>query len=223
MSRRLSLTAVIACLMQFSALAFAGQIRGDYVETRSADVWTGPCFANGEVNLTGKEATIAWKIREGNWNGVKLDGLNVVAITRANATLGDPYKDPYPAHAVLLLDQRADAEQKHALIAFAKTMGGRLLENVVLVQSEPITMEVGEGAQHGSVILRAGDLARIETRSLSDKDHYCGNEETYYPPLTELSHSMPAVAVDNEYLGKSLGAEWKIFDKRSAFVGTFEH
>ena len=222
MSRKLFLTVSIFCLTLFSAPAFAGQIRGDYVETRSADVWTGPCFANGEVNLTGTEATIAWKIREGEWNGVKLDGLSVVAIARANATLGDPYKNPYPAHAVLLLDQKANAEQKYALIAFAKTMGGQLLENVVLVQSEPITMQVGEGAQLGSVIMRAGDLARIETRSLSDKDHYCGNEYTYYPPLTELQHSMPAVAVDNEYLGNSLGAEWKIFNKRSAFVGTFE-
>ena len=56
---------------------------------------------------------------------------------------------------------------------------------------------------------------------LSDKDHYCGNEETYYPPLTELSHAMPAVAVSSRFVGKDLGVEWKIFDKRSAFVGSF--
>jgi hypothetical protein len=29
------------------------QISGEYVETRSADVYTGQCFANGEVNLVG--------------------------------------------------------------------------------------------------------------------------------------------------------------------------
>ena len=33
-----------------SNLAAAQQIRGDYIETRSADVYTGQCFANGEVN-----------------------------------------------------------------------------------------------------------------------------------------------------------------------------
>ena len=38
----------------------AQQIRGDYIETRSADVYTGQCFANGEVNLVGKEAIVAW-------------------------------------------------------------------------------------------------------------------------------------------------------------------
>ncbi len=222
MLQKIALTIGTACLLLISTSAFT-QIRGDYVETRSADVWTGPCFANGEVNLTGNEATIAWKIRQGEWNGVNLEGLSVVAIARANATLGDPYKNPYPAHSVLLLDQKASQEQRQALVSFAKAMGGRLLENIVLVQSEPITMQVGEGARHGAVVMQAGQLARIETRSLSDKDHYCGNETTYYPPLTELSHAMPVVAVDNEYLGSSLGAEWKIFDKRSAFVGTFEH
>ncbi len=209
------------CLLLSSASAFA-QIRGDYVETRSADVWTGPCFANGEVNLTGSEATLAWRIRQGEWNGVNLEGLSVIAIARGQATLGDPYKNPFPAHAVLLLDKKANDAQRQALVSFAKTMGGRLLENVVLVQPEPITMQVGEGSHHGSVVVQAGDMARVETRLLSEKDHYCGNEYVYYPPLTELSHAMPAVAVDNEYLGNSLGAEWKIFDKRSAFVGTFE-
>ena len=207
--------------MLFSAAAFA-QIRGDYVETRSADVWTGPCFANGEVNLTGTEATLAWKIRQGKWNGVNLEGLSVIAIARAQATLGDPYKNPFPAHSVILLDQKANEAQRLALVSFAKTMGGKLLDNVVLVQPEPISMKIGEGSNHGAVVVQAGDMARIETRMLSEKDHYCGNEYVYYPPLTDLSHSMPAVAVDNEYLGNSLGAEWKIFDKRSAFVGTFE-
>jgi hypothetical protein len=223
MRQRVVLTVGTVCLLLLSASVLSAQIRGDYVETRSADVWTGPCFANGEVNLTGTEATIAWKIREGEWNGTRLDGLNVVAVTRANATIGDPYKNPYPAHAILLLDQRATETQKQALVAFAKAMGGRLLENVVQVQSVPITMEVGQGSRHGVVNLQAGSLAKVETRLLGDHDHLCGNEYVYYPPLTELSHAMPAVAVANEYLGNQLGAEWKIFDKRSAFVGTFEH
>ena len=218
----IALTVGTACLVLLSASMLTAQIRGDYLETRSADVWTGPCFANGEVNLTGNEATIAWKIREGEWNGIRLDGLNVVAVARANATIGDPYKNPYPAHAILLLDQRATEVQKQALVSFAKTMGGQLLENVIQVQSEPITMEVGQGSLHGVVNLQAGNLARVKTRLLGEHDHLCGNEYVYYPPLIELTHAMPAVAIDNEYLGNQLGAEWKIFDKRSAFVGTFE-
>ena len=41
------------------ALPAAAGIRGDYVEVRSADVYTGPCFANGEVGLVGDEAILA--------------------------------------------------------------------------------------------------------------------------------------------------------------------
>lgn len=215
------LAAGVVSLLLLAVPAMADQISGDYVETRSADVYTGPCFANGEVGLTGQEATIGWHVRQGRWNGVALDGLNVVAVARASATLGDPYHNPYPAQSVLLLDARADEAQKRALEAFARAMGGKLLENVRLLQSTPITMEVGEGEEHGSIRLQAGNLALIRTRSLNDKDHYCGNETTYYPPLTQLTHAMPAVAISNEYLGNGLGVEWKIFDKRSAFVGTF--
>src|SRR5580700_10581669 len=91
-----------ALLLTFTTSLFAQQIRGDYIETRSADVYTGQCFANGEVNLVGKEAILAWHIQTGSWDGVPLDGLTIAAAVRAKATLGDPYADPYPAQSVLL-------------------------------------------------------------------------------------------------------------------------
>src|SRR5437870_12975805 len=104
----------IALAFLFCASAEA-KISGDYVETRSADVYTGACFANGEVGLTGDQAILAWHVREGSWLGAKLDGLTVVAAVKAGATLGDPYGKPYPAKAVLIVDQRATSEQRQAL------------------------------------------------------------------------------------------------------------
>ncbi|MGZ4829509.1 MAG: hypothetical protein ACXV78_07690, partial [Candidatus Angelobacter sp.] len=41
------------------------QIKGEYLETRSADVYVGQCFANGEMNTAGQEAIVAWHIGEG--------------------------------------------------------------------------------------------------------------------------------------------------------------
>ena len=68
----------IACLVGFFSISMAAQeIRGDYLETRSADVYTGQCFANGEVNLVGNEAILAWHVRTGGWDGVpasRVDG-----------------------------------------------------------------------------------------------------------------------------------------------------
>src|SRR5207247_8088343 len=104
--------------------AFAQQIHGDYIETRSADVYTGSCFANGEVNLVGNEAILAWHVQSGSWDGVPLEGLTVAAAVRAKGTLGDPYENPYPAKAVLLVDDQASAQQRAALTNFAKHMGG---------------------------------------------------------------------------------------------------
>ena len=93
MSRKI-LFMMIPALALAAAGASASQIRGDYIESRSADVYTGQCFANGEVNLVGNQALVAWKIRSGNWEGVALDGLIVAGAVRANATLGDPYANP---------------------------------------------------------------------------------------------------------------------------------
>jgi hypothetical protein len=198
----------------------AQQIRGDYIETRSADVYTGQCFANGEVNLVGKEAILAWHVQTGSWDGVPLDGLTIAAAVRAQATLGDPYANPYPAQSVLLVDDQATPQQSAALISFAKQMGGELLKNVDQTISAPMEMIVNH-ERHGVALLRAGQFATVQTRSLGDKDHVCGNEVTFYPPLTQVTHSMPAVAITDAYRGPGLGESWDTHGRRSAFIGTF--
>jgi hypothetical protein len=218
-SRSLSLLCVL--FLVFATLCSAQQISGDYIETRSADVYTGMCFANGEVNLVGDEAILAWHVQSGNWNGVVLDGLTVAAAVKASATLGDPYANPLPAKAVLLVDDEANAKQSEALVAFARQMGGPLLDNVEQVISAP--MELAKSNQHhGAAMLRAGQFAMIQTRAINPNDHLCGNEETFYPPLTQTTHSMPAVALTDLYRGPGLGVDWESHGRRSAFVGTFE-
>ena len=212
---------LLVCLLACLSISMAAQeIRGDYLETRSADVYTGQCFANGEVNLVGKEAILAWHVQSGSWDGVSLQGLTVAAAVRANGTLGDPYENPYPAKAVLLVDDQATVPQQAALVNFAKRMGGELLNNVE--QVIPTQMELVVNAEHhGAAMLRAGRFATVETRSIGGQDHLCGNEVTFYPPLTELAHSMPAVALTDTYNGPGLGVSWDLHGKRSAFVGTF--
>jgi hypothetical protein len=199
----------------------AAAIKGDYIEARSADVYTGPCFANGEVGLVGDEAILAWKIKEGDWKGTSLNGLGVVAVVKAHATLGDPYHSPFPAESVLIVDQRATARQRLALQEFAASMAGKLLNHVVRVEAAPIQLTLAQGEQHGAARLVAGDLARIETRSLCQGDDKCGNEVVYYPPLVQLAHAMPAFTLDDSFQGQGLNVVWNHIGKRSAFVGNF--
>jgi hypothetical protein len=210
-----------ATAMKDSVQKDAQKISGDYVETRSADIYVGQCFANGEMGLAGDQAILAWHIKEGGWDGVSLAGLNVVGAVKAQATLGDPYGKPYPAKTVLLVDRQATPQQRQALINFAQEMGGELFRHVVKVMDVPIDMAIWQ--QHNArASIRAGEFVTVETRAIGDKDHLCGNEATFYPPLTETTHAMPAVAMTDEFQGQGLNTTWTLHDKRSAFVGNFE-
>lgn len=212
---------VLAAVAALAAPAAAVEIKGDYLETRSADVWTGPCFANGEAGLVGREAIMAWRVDKGAWQGVSLDGLSVVGVVKASATLGDPFGNPYPAQAVMIVDEKATHDQRVALVSFAQAMGGGILDTVVRTEVAPIAMSVDDDSKHVRGTLQAGELARVETRAVSAKDKHCGNEDVYYPPLTATTHALPAVAVVDQWSGDGLGVSWTTHDKRNAFVGTF--
>lgn len=211
----------VASAMFFVVSLQAQQVRGDYIESRSTDVYVAQCFANGEVGLTGNYALMAWHVEQGAWNGVKLDGLTVAAAVRARATLGDPYGDPYPAQAVLMVDNAANPAQREALIALAQHQGGRLLENVVRVDYVPVVLDMPVDLHQGSAVLRAGHLASIVTRPLNHHDHICGNETDYYPPLTNVDHAMSAVALTDEFQGEGLDSCWSSHGRRSAYIGRF--
>jgi hypothetical protein len=217
----MSLTICFAALM-LSSVGQAQQIYGEYIESRNADVYTGHCFAMSEPNLAGNQAILAWHVSKGEWNGVKLDGLSVVGVANAAGTLGNIYEKQAPAKTILIVDEKATAEQREALKSFAQNMAGNLLNNIVRTEVAPINVEVDFDGEHPSAgRLAAGDLAKIVTRSLSSKDHICGNESVYYSPLAKTLHSMPAVAVIDQFKGEGLGVSWTSRDRRSAFVGHF--
>ncbi|PYT69257.1 MAG: hypothetical protein DMG39_19000 [Acidobacteria bacterium] len=198
-----------------------GHVSGEYIESRTADVYTGPCFANSEVNLTGQEAVLAWHVDKGTWESVSLDGLSVAAVVRASATLGDAFSNPLPAKAVLIVDERANEAQRAALVNFAQAQAGKLLNTVVATEAQPIRFTV-DASKHGSASLQVGSLATITTRAITDADEICHNEEVYYEPLvSHLTHAMPAVASKSSYSGNHLGSTWNESNRRSAFIGTF--
>jgi len=211
----------VVALVVSAVSLHAQQLRGDYIESRSADVYVAQCFANGEVGLTGNYALMAWHVQNGSWSGVKLDGLTVAAAVRARATLGDPYGDPYPAEAVLMVDDAADSAQRNALIALAQHEGGRLLENVARVEYVPVVLDVPQGQHEGHAVLRARHLATIMTRPLNHHDHICGNEVNFYPPLTKVEHATSAVALTDEFQGEGLGSTWSTHGRRSAYIASF--
>src|SRR5437588_8116903 len=103
MIRRLSLVVLALALM--AAPVSAAGVSGAYIEARTCDVWTGPCFANAEMNIGGKHAVLGWKVDKGTINDVRLDGLSVVAVIATSDTLG--LEQTGPAKAILIVDDKA--------------------------------------------------------------------------------------------------------------------
>ncbi len=224
---RITGTLLGTCLIAATCVAAklpTNHVRGEYLEARTADVYTGPCFANGEVGQTGKLAVMGWHISKGSFDGVELDGLSVVGVVRAKDTIGDFELTSNPAKAVIIVDEKASPEQQIALKSFAREMAGALLSDVVRTDVQPIQFTLQGGNVHARVAsLVAGDEAKISTRALVDADQVCHNEGVWYQPLVKLEHAMPAYTTGNSYGGNSLGETWSYPEKRGSFVGTFNY
>ncbi len=214
-----ALTLLIASMPTMAAEQ--STIQGNYVEARSCDVWTGYCFSNGELNLTGEEAIIAWDVTKGSWLDIDLAGLKVVAVVKANATLGDTEHNAFPAKSILVIDQRADVLQKEALIAFAKDAAGELLGEVVRVTDQPIEASLGTCSEATCAMLKAGEMVEIEARCFVNGDKICGHESAVYGPLTDIDNAMTHFTELDKFQGKGLGVIWSESGRRNAYVGTF--
>lgn len=199
----------------------AGVISGSYVEARTCDVYTGPCVANAEVNERGKQATVAWKIERGTQNGADLAGLSVVAVLDARATLGDPYQTPGPARTALFLDERASAAARSALRDFALTQLAAYQPVVVGERAAAIELDIGCCKGEGCAALEIAGEVKLATRCMHSDDHVCGNESTFYPPLTSGVDAIAALASENAYEGTLFQKTWNDRDSRGAFVGDF--
>jgi hypothetical protein len=213
----------------------SNRIKGDYVEARTADVYTGPCFSNAEVFITGHQAVMAWKVTEGSWRGVDLNGLSVAAAIVGTTTFSED--DTKAARSVLIVDKKATPAQRDALVAMAKELGGDRLKNVVAVRSSVLIVTVEDhsasaesgddghkahGMPHAPLALfSAPGVAEILTRPLGDGDHFCGNETVAYSPLSRGVSALPAYTLRHNFSGGELNTRWNDPNCRSSFVGHF--
>jgi hypothetical protein len=219
--RFLSMVCTLALLA--APPAPADELKGDYLETRTCDVYTGPCFANGEVGLTGNDAMMAWNIERGSYDGVKLAGLKVLVVTTASDTLGfggTLAVNPKNIRSTVIVDEQATPEQRDALVSFA-TRYARHSGKIVKVVRAPIEMKLDHFSLEGT--LKAGKFAEISTRKLHKGDCVCSNEMTFYPPLCEVKNAAPAYTVVGNFAGPGLGTNWSNPGTRSAFLASFSY
>ncbi|APW62572.1 DUF1326 domain-containing protein [Paludisphaera borealis] len=231
---RNTLAASLGAVLVFTlSAAHAAGIEGEYLEARTADVFTGPCISNAEVFTTGDQAVMAWKVTKGTWKGTDLKGLCVAAAVRGTTTFSQDRPDQ--AQAVVIVDDKATPAQREALVAMSHELGGARLSRVAEVKTARMTLKLEAHATteadaahsaHGMpqsprASFWAANLAQIVTRPLDDGDHFCGNEVVAYSPLSSSVKVSPAYTLGHQFKGEGLDSRWDDPNCRSSFVGRF--
>lgn len=216
----------IATVLMVLGLAYTTRVQGDdklsgtYVEARTCQIYTGPCFANGEVGSAGKDAVLTWRIAAGKMDGVDLADKSVALVIQASYTLGfNGFDDAKSKKAFLIVDQSASSEQAAALKRFVLSTTGLSGEDVVAEQQAEINLDLNISQLTAHV--RIEDICELETRKARKGDCICSNESAYYPPLAQLDGFVPGVTVIGDVKARCLGTRWSIPDSRTSYMGTF--
>ncbi|HZR22386.1 MAG TPA: DUF1326 domain-containing protein [Vicinamibacterales bacterium] len=192
-------------------------VSGEYVEARTAEVFTGGCIMNSEAETMGKQAVLAWKVDRGSFNGVSLDGLSVVAALSGDKNLGmtEMGGEKPDVKSALFVDARANRAQQIALVAMANELSHGLVGTIVQVSPAPIQF-----ADHGSEIAVTAPSVTLEVNKHLTHDPTCGAQQWFHP-FSSLTESTMGVADQHLFTGSALGTKWSDPNKRSAFFGTF--
>lgn len=197
-------------------------VAGQYLELRTCDVYTGPCFANAECGIVGREATLAWKVDRGVIDGVDVAGLSVVAVLTSNATFGNPYETATDVKSVVLFDAKADDAQRDALRSFVAAKLAPMDARLTAERVVPIELATGCCDSAGCATLEAGAIVSAKTRCVHEEDKHCGNESIFYPPLQTVTGVTPAVAETFSVAVPELDAHFTEVQRRGAFTARFE-
>lgn len=204
---------VATCALVFSSQAENINLRGDYVEVRTASVFAGACHYNGEVVTTGRDAMMAWNVTSGKWNGVELTGVRAMAIVTSDANLSD---DQAARSSELIIDAQASDDQSKAMIAALKAKYAAALGDVVTVRSVPISFE-----RKGRSYAVKADDATIDVEAIPN-DLCCKMPNlVWYAPLVGLENRKVGYTVRAGYSGKAIGTPWSRSGENSAFYGSF--
>ena len=202
-------TLAFTLLIAVAAATARAELSGTYIEARTCQVYTGPCFANGETGLAGQEAVLAWNIESGHHQGVDLAGLNVVMVIKADRTIGfRGLETAKSLGASVLLDERASPQQQKALAEFAREHVGLREEQLVRVASLPVEVKLDTAELNGSV--QAGKDVHLTTRKARKDDCICSNESAYYPPIVSLENFAAGVTIDGSVRTRGLGSRWEV-------------
>ena len=220
MLKKLLMSVAAVALMSAPLVASSnGSIVGDYVEARTAEVFVGACQLGNEGESAGRQAVMAWRVAQGSYHGIPLDGLSIVAAVSANTNLGWwelGGRRPAGVKAAVMVVDRANPAQRLALLGMVNALSNGLVADVVEVKAVPIAFN----RNADRVDVAAGDAALSVSTTLVH-DPSCGAEQ-WFTPLARTQAKL-GVTKTQGYWGSALGAKWNQVDRRSSFFGTFRY
>ncbi|MDQ3812434.1 MAG: DUF1326 domain-containing protein [Armatimonadota bacterium] len=206
---------VLSCM---SAAAHAGQLKGDYIEARSASVYAGPCHYSNEAVTAGDTATLAWRFDEGEWKGVSLKGLSAVAVLKADKNLAE---DTTSRRSVLYLDMRATPAQTAALRSLFNEKYGATLGRILAVKAA--ATEVSHDGLNYRVRV-AGEKAAVARLDVNRYpcSHCTQAAQIWYQPFVDVQNVIVGKTTRNVFRDAALNTAWDDSQEaNSAFVGQF--
>jgi hypothetical protein len=197
-----------------AGVSAAPAVTGDYVEARSCSVFAGPCHFGSEYTTAGREAVMAWHVRQGAHSGQTLDGLTAVAAMAGDDNLAVA---GVPRRTVFYVDERSTPAQREALVALLRGRTGADFGQVVAVRPAAITWENGaEGTR-----VHVARVASLEAAPMPDAACCRWPGERWYDPLAHTQSVHVGNAVVNRYDDSLLNARWTHNGQNSVLFGDF--
>jgi Protein of unknown function (DUF1326) len=212
------LFSVFAMMAAVGALVFSSraenvQVRGDYVEVRTASVFAGACHFNGEVTTSGREALMAWNVTSGKWQDVDLAGVKVMAIVSSDVNLSEGNA---ARESELVIDSAASRTQALAMLNALKEKYASALGKVIRVRYAPISF-----VRTGHSYAVSADEAIIDVHAMPN-DLCCKMPNlVWYTPLVGLENRKVGYTTKASYEGSTIGVPWSRSGENSAFYGNF--
>jgi hypothetical protein len=190
-------------------------VKGDYVEARSASVFAGACHYNGELVTTGRDAVLAWNITSGSVDNVELTGVRVVAVVSSKENLSDEIAKH---RTELTIDSAATQAQADAVVKLLKEKSAASLGEVVSIKRASIIFTNSDDHYQVS----AGENVKLDVSAMPNGECCKQPNNVWYSPLVKLNHQKVGYTRLARYSGGAVTDAWERGDENSAFYGSFE-
>jgi hypothetical protein len=192
------------------------KVAGDYVEVRTASVFTGACHYNGElVTMDGHDAIMAWNFTAGAWRGVDLTGVRAMAAVTSDANLS---QEQATRKVELVVDSSATDAQASAVAGLLKEKCGARLGSIVTVRRAPVAFTRQDGRAYS---VKSEGYASMSVTPMPNGECCKQPHLVWYSPLTALENRKVGFTQRAAYTAGTLGDAWQREGENSAFYGSF--